>query len=68
MPEKETNTLCRHPAFYPAASGSPGQVKQILHHHFFRKIMRLHIGMIRKKITQLGEIITNSERTVMTNR
>ena len=53
MPEKEGDALCRHLAFYPAASERACQVQQILHYHILRKIVRTNIGKINKEITKL---------------
>jgi hypothetical protein len=60
--------LGSHLAFYPAASQCFAQVEQISHDHIFGEIVRIYISIINKEITKLSQIMTNSKRTVMTNR
>lgn len=68
MAQKKGDALSGHLTFYPAAVKGFGQVQQILHDHSFCKFTWIYITIINKKKAKFAQVITNSLRTVMTDR
>lgn len=68
MAHKKRNALCRHLAFYPAATNGPAQVKQILHDHSFGKIHWIYVRIVNKNKPELCKVFTNGERAVVADR